>query len=110
MQNKDKFFDDLAKLFQNAVGVAQDAGQEAENLFRGFVERQLADMNLVDREEVEAVRDMAIKAREENEALAARVAELERVVVADTTSDEGNAEEIEPAGDPEGGEAESSEE
>ena len=77
MQSRDKFFDDLAKLMQNAVGVAQDARDEAENVFRSFIERKLNEMNLVDREEFEAVREMAIKARTENDRLAAQIRDLE---------------------------------
>jgi BMFP domain-containing protein YqiC len=77
MQTRSPFFDDLSKLMTNAAGVAQGARDEAETAFRGWMERFLADGNLVTREEFDAVREMAIKAREENDALAARIAELE---------------------------------
>ncbi len=87
MQSRDKFFDDLAKLMQNAVGVAQDARNEAENVFRSFVERKLTEMNLVDREEFEAVREMAIKARTENDRLEERIRILE-ARLADNSADE----------------------
>lgn len=77
MQTRNQFFDDLSKLMTNAAGVAQGARDEAETAFRGWFERFLADGNLVTREEFDAVREMAIKAREENEALSARIADLE---------------------------------
>ncbi len=77
MQGNSRFFDDLSKLMTNAAGVAQGARQEAETAMRGVIERWLADRDFVTREEFDAVRDMAAKAREENDALAARVAKLE---------------------------------
>ncbi|MDH3666569.1 MAG: accessory factor UbiK family protein [Paracoccaceae bacterium] len=78
MQTRDKLFDDLSQLMTNAAGMAQGVKTEAETAMRGLVERWLADANLVTREEFDAVREMAQKAREENEALAARIAELEK--------------------------------
>ena len=77
MQSRNKFLDDVSQLMTNAAGVAQGARAEAENAMRGLVDRFLADQNLVTREEFEAVREMAVKAREENDALAVRIAELE---------------------------------
>lgn len=77
MQSRSKFLDDISQLMTNAAGVAQGAREEAETAMRGMVDRFLADRNLVTREEFDAVREMAIKAREENDALAARIAELE---------------------------------
>lgn len=77
MQTRSKFFDDLSQLMTNAAGVAQGARTEAETAMRGWFERFLADSNLVTREEFEALREMAIKAREENERLARRIEELE---------------------------------
>ena len=72
-----KFFDDMSKLMTNAMGVAQGAKTEAETAMKGFVDRWLADRDFVTREEFDAVRLMAQKAREENAALAARIAALE---------------------------------
>ena len=72
-----KFFDDVSKLMTNAMGVAQGAKSEAETAMKGFVDRWLADRDFVTREEFDAVRLMAQKAREENAALAARLAALE---------------------------------
>jgi len=77
MQTRSKFFDDVSKLMTNAAGVAQGVKDEAETVVRARVERWLAESDLVTREEFDAVRDMAAKAREENERLAARLAALE---------------------------------
>ncbi|GGL59992.1 accessory factor UbiK family protein [Wenxinia marina] len=77
MQSRNRIFDDLSQLMTNAMGVAQGARDEANNAFKGMMDRWLADRDLVTREEFEAVRGMAQKAREENEALKARIAVLE---------------------------------
>ena len=77
MQTRNKVFDDFAQLMSNAMGVAQGAKTEAETAMKGMIDRFLADRNLVTREEFDAVRAMAQKAREENEALKARIAALE---------------------------------
>jgi len=77
MQTKNKVLDDLAHLMSNAMGVAQGAKVEAETAMKGLIDRWLADRNFVTREEFDAVRAMAQKAREENEALKARMAALE---------------------------------
>ena len=78
VQTRGKFFDDVSQLMTNAMGVAQGAREEAETALRGMIDRWLADRDLVTREEFEAVRAMARKAREENEALKARIAALEQ--------------------------------
>jgi BMFP domain-containing protein YqiC len=77
MQTRNKILDDLAHLMSNAMGVAQGAKVEAETAMKSLVDRWLADRNFVTREEFDAVRAMAQKAREENEALKARIAALE---------------------------------
>ena len=77
MQTRNKFFDDMSQLMTNAMGVAQGAKDEAENAMKGLVDRWLADRDFVTREEFDAVRAMAQKAREENEALKARLEKLE---------------------------------
>ena len=77
MQTRNKFFDDMSQLMTNAMGVAQGAKTEAETAMKGFVDRWLADRDFVTREEFDAVRAMAQKAREENAALEARIAALE---------------------------------
>ncbi|MCC6000325.1 MAG: accessory factor UbiK family protein [Pararhodobacter sp.] len=77
MQPGNRFMDDLSKLVTNAMGVAQGARAEAETAFKGMMDRWLADRDFVTREEFDAVRAMAQKAREENDALKARIAALE---------------------------------
>ncbi|SLN26822.1 accessory factor UbiK family protein [Roseisalinus antarcticus] len=77
MQTRGKIFDDLSQLMTNAMGVAQGAREEAETAMKGVVDRWLADRDFVTREEFEAVRAMAQKAREENDALRARIEALE---------------------------------
>ena len=77
MQTRNKVFDDLSQLMTNAMGVAQGAREEAETAFKGMIDRWLADRDFVTREEFDAVRGMAQKAREENETLKARIAALE---------------------------------
>lgn len=78
MQSRNKVLDDLSQLMTNAMGVAQGAREEAQTALNGMIERWLADRDLVTREEFEAVRAMAQKAREENEALKARIDALEK--------------------------------
>jgi len=92
-QTSNRFFDELAKLMTDAAGVAQGVRREAETAFRTQVERWIADLDLVKREDFEVVREMASKARAENERLAARIAELEaRLGVGETSgSQEGSA-------------------
>lgn len=77
MQSRSKFLDDMSQLVTNAMGVAQGARSEAETAMRGMMDRWLAGRDFVTREEFDAVRLMAQKAREENEALSARLAALE---------------------------------
>jgi hypothetical protein len=77
MQPPNKFFDEMSKLMTNAMGVAQGARTEAETAMKGWMDRWLADRDFVTREEFDAVRAMAQKAREENEALKARLDALE---------------------------------
>ena len=77
MQTRSRIFDDLSQLMTNAMGVAQGAREEAETAAKSLVDRWLADRDFVTREEFDAVRAMAQKAREENEALKARLDALE---------------------------------
>jgi BMFP domain-containing protein YqiC len=72
-----RILDDFAKLVTDAAGAAQGVRREVEQAFRAQAERLLNSMEVVQREEFEAVRDMAIKARAENKALAARLEALE---------------------------------
>ncbi len=77
VQTTNRFFDEVARLMNDAAGAAQGVRREFETLFRSQAERILRDLSVVQREEFEAVKDMARLAREENEALKARVAALE---------------------------------
>lgn len=77
MQTQSRFFDDLARVANGALSAAAGVRAEIEQLIRQQFERFLADRDLVTREEFEAVEAMAVRAREEQERLAARVAELE---------------------------------
>jgi BMFP domain-containing protein YqiC len=72
-----RFFDELAKLMSNAAGTAQGVRREIDLLVKAQVERVLGDLQVVQREEFDAVREMAARAREENEQLKARIASLE---------------------------------
>lgn len=72
-----RILDEFAKLMTDAAGAAQGVRREMETAFRSQAERMLNSMDLVQREEFEAVREMALKARAENEKLSARLAELE---------------------------------
>ena len=78
MQTRNKIFDDISQLMTNAMGVAQGAKDEAETAMKGMIDRWLADRDFVTREEFDAVRAMAQKAREENETLKARLDALEK--------------------------------
>jgi BMFP domain-containing protein YqiC len=77
MTPRNKMFDDLSQLMTNAMGVAQGARDEAENAMKSWMDRWLADRDFVTREEFDAVRMMAQKAREENAELKARLDVLE---------------------------------
>ncbi len=76
-QTSNRMFDEMARLMNDAAGVAQGVRKEFDTLFRSQAERMLRDLDVVQREEFEAVKEMARLAREENEALKARIAALE---------------------------------
>ena len=78
MQLRNKILDDVSQLMTNAMGVAQGAREEAETAVKSIIDRWLADHDFVTREEFDAVKAMAQKAREENENLKARVDALEK--------------------------------
>ena len=79
-QTNNRFLDEFAKLMTDAAGAAQGVRREVETLVKSQGERVLRDMDLVNREEFEAVKAMAAKAREENDALSARLAALEALI------------------------------
>jgi BMFP domain-containing protein YqiC len=76
-QTNNRFLDELAKLMTDAAGAAQGMRRDFETMVKAQGERILRDMDVVQREEFEAVREMAAKARDENERLSARISELE---------------------------------
>ena len=76
-QTSNRFFDEIGRLMNDAAGAAQGVKREVDTLVRNQAERILRDLDLVKREEFDVVRDMARLAREENEALKARIAALE---------------------------------
>jgi BMFP domain-containing protein YqiC len=76
-QTSNRMFDEFARLMTDAASVAQGVKREAETVFRSQAERLIAELDLVKREDFEVVREMASKARAENEALKARIAALE---------------------------------
>jgi len=78
MQSRNKILDDVSQLMTNAMGVAQGAREEAETAVKSIIDRWLADHDFVTREEFDAVKAMAQKAREENENLKARIDALEK--------------------------------
>jgi len=77
MQTDNRLLDGMARFFTNAAGAAKAFKDEMETMVKGRVERMIADLDFVPRDEFDAVKAMAAKARTENEKLAARVAELE---------------------------------
>ena len=78
MQSRNKILDDVSQLMTNAMGVAQGAREEAETAIKSIIDRWLADHDFVTREEFDAVKAMAQKAREENENLKVRIDALEK--------------------------------
>ncbi len=82
MQTDNRFFDDMARVAGGAMGVLSGLKGEIESMVHAQVERILGRMDLVPREDFEAVREMAQRAREEQEALADRVARLEAKLAA----------------------------
>ena len=77
-QTSNRFLDEMSRLMNDAAGVAEGVRREVATLVQSQMERVLRDMDVVTREEHEAVKEMAAKAREENERLAARLAEVEK--------------------------------
>jgi BMFP domain-containing protein YqiC len=77
VQTTNRFFDEVARLMNDAAGVAQGVRREFETLFRNQADRFLRDLDVVKREEFEAVKEMARIAREDSEALKTRLAALE---------------------------------
>ena len=85
-QTRGRLFDDLSRLMTDAAGLAEGAKREVEILARAQLERLMAGMDLVSREEFEAVREMAALARTQNDKLEARIAALEAKLAAASSS------------------------
>lgn len=79
-QSNNRVFDEFAKLMTDAAGVAQGVRKEVETAFRSQAERFLADMDVVSRDEFEAVKEMAVRAREDADKLEQRIAALEKAL------------------------------
>lgn len=77
VSTSNRILDDIARLATDAAGAAQGVRREVETVVKTQIERLLRDLDVVTREEFEAVREMALLAREENDRLAARLAALE---------------------------------
>jgi BMFP domain-containing protein YqiC len=89
-QTSNRFFDEIGRLMNDAAGAAQGVKREVDAVVRGQAEKILRDLDIVKREEFEAVKDMARLAREENEALKARIAVLEaKLAVSPSAADAG---------------------
>jgi hypothetical protein len=82
MQTDNRLFDDIARAANGALGALSGVRTEIESQIRGFMERWLKSQNLVTREEFEVVKEMAARARAENEALTAKLASLEAALAA----------------------------
>ncbi len=80
MQTTSSVFDDLARLMTGAMGMAQGAGDEAKSFMRAQADRFVAEMDLVSRDEFDAVKQLASEARAEADALRGRVAALEALL------------------------------
>jgi BMFP domain-containing protein YqiC len=78
VQTTNRIFDEMAKLMNDAAGVASGVRKEVETIFQAQAERILRNLDVVTREEFEAIKEMAAKARDENERLSVRIAELEK--------------------------------
>jgi BMFP domain-containing protein YqiC len=92
-QTSNRFFDEMARLMNDAAGVAQGVRREFDTLLRSQAERILRDLDVVKREEFEAVKDMARLAREESEALKARITALEAKAAKPSKKAKGSSEE-----------------
>lgn len=77
MQTKHRLFDDMAKVASGAASTFTGLREEVDGLIRQQIERVMSDLDVVPRDEFEAVKAMAVKAREENEALKGKIEALE---------------------------------
>lgn len=96
MQTDNPFLDGIARLFTDAAGAAQSVRAELDTLMRQRLERLVADMDFVPREEFEAVKEMAAKARLENERLAAKLQTIELHLAKSGSPDQGGTDDAAP--------------
>lgn len=90
-QTSNRFFDEIGRLMNDAAGAAQGVKREVDTVVRNQAEKILRDLDIVKREEFEAVKDMARLAREENEALKARIVALEaKLGISPSAPDDGS--------------------
>jgi BMFP domain-containing protein YqiC len=100
-QTSNRIFDEMARLMGDAASVAQGVKREAETIFRTQMEKFVADLDLVKREEFDVVREMASKARAENEVLSKRISELEATLGSDPgPASKRASRKAKPAGEP----------
>ena len=99
-QTSNRIFDEMARLMGDAASVAQGVKREAETIFRTQMEKFVADLDLVKREEFDVVREMASKARAENEVLSKRIAELEAQLGGDAAAAPKRSRKAKPADEP----------
>jgi hypothetical protein len=98
MQSQNRFFDDIARVANGAVGALSGVRADIEARFRDQLERVLAGMDVVSREEFEAVKAMAAKARDEQETLLRRIDALEsELAELKTTKEPASRPESDPA-------------
>lgn len=96
-QTSNRIFDEMAKLFGNAATAAQSLRSEIDALIRSQAERVLNELDVVQRDEFDAMREMTRKAREENERLEARIAVLEAKLGVAVAAEKGGKAEAKPA-------------
>jgi BMFP domain-containing protein YqiC len=85
-----RIFDELGKLMTDAAGVASGVRREMDGVVKTQIERLFRDADVVTREEFEAIREMAVLAREENELLKARIVALEAIIAPSATTAKAN--------------------
>ena len=100
MQSENKMFDDLVKMVNGAAGTLAGMGREAQSTTREHVREWIGGLDFVSRDEFEAVKAMAAAARDENEALQARISVLEMRLTAATSSEQATPRKPKPKAEP----------
>lgn len=99
MTDTNRIMDDMARFVTDAMSVAQGVQREAQTIAKTQIERIIRELNLVNREDFDALKDMVVNAREQNQKLSARIAVLEKHIKNSTSSsiqenDENNEEQM----------------